>query len=173
MKAIQHLYSIALRMTSCRITTLALLLLTTVICNITTNTLALALSTSTTIRVCTGSSCLSKCRGAFNPKSSLEHLQKTSTDDNLDTVVKIEEVFCMNQCKRGPNMRIIQNENVITFKDESIMNDIELKRKSFQSVTNDARVAMVWGITEGLIDGSVVGTDDGPSTKLTDILPQT
>lgn len=70
-------------------------------------------------------------------------------------------------------MRIIQNENVITFKDESIMNDIELKRKSFQSVTNDARVAMVWGITEGLIDGSVVGTDDGPSTKLTDILLQT
>jgi len=152
-------------------TTLAVILLLAKFCS---NSCTLALSSSsTTIRVCTGSSCLSKCRGAFNPKSSLEHLQKTLIDDNLDTDVKIEEVFCMNQCKRGPNMRIIQNGNVITFKDKSIMNDTELKRKSFQSITNDDRVSRVWELTKGLVDGSVVGTDDGPSTKLTDILPQT
>lgn len=133
-----------------------------------------ALSTDVTIRVCTGSSCLGKCRGAFNPKTALEdHIKTKGEDDEPNVAVKIEEVFCMNQCKRGPNMRIIRDGNVITFDDNTIMNDVELKRKSFQGVRSNERVAMVWGLTEGLVNGSVVGTEAGPSTKLTDILPQT
>mmetsp|Transcript_39806 Transcript_39806/g.77761 ORF Transcript_39806/g.77761 Transcript_39806/m.77761 type:complete len:155 (+) Transcript_39806:55-519(+) len=128
----------------------------------------LGTTTSTKIRVCTGSSCLSKCRGVFNPKSTLDRLQKT--DDPVPTV-DIEEAFCMNQCKRGPNMRIIRNGQVMTFEDDTIMNEMELKRKSFQNVRNDDRVAMVWELTRGVVEGKLIGTEAGSSSKLTDILP--
>jgi len=116
---------------------------------------------------------MGKCRGAFNPMTSLEDQLKTNSEHEPNVTVKIEEVFCMNQCKRGPNMRIIRDGNVVTFDDKLIMNDTELKRKSFQTVNCHERVAKVWGLTKGLVNGSVVGTDDGLSTKLTDILPQT
>lgn len=89
----------------------------------------------------------------------------------------------MNQCKRGPNLRILlhhdeqeqeqEHEIVMTF-DEGlgVTNEVERKRKSFQEVRNEERVGMVWGLAKGLVDGSVVGVESGSAEKLGDILPQ-
>lgn len=127
----------------------------------------LALSSSSTkIRVCTGSSCLSQCRGAFNPLKSLQSLQK---EDSENSLVEVEETFCMNQCKRGPNARIITDEQVITIEEE--MNETELKRKSFQGIRSDERVGKLWGLVKGLEDGTVVGVESGDAAKLTDMMP--
>jgi len=128
----------------------------------------LALSSpTTTIRVCTGSSCLSKCRGAFNPKKSFQSLQKQSEENSS---VEIEETFCMNQCKRGPNARIMKDAQVLTFEGE--MNETEMKRKSFQGVRSDERVEHLWGLVKGLEDGTVDGIASGSTDKLTDIMPK-
>ena len=126
----------------------------------------LALSSSTKIRVCQGSSCLSKCRGAFDPLKSFQSLQKGNIEESF---VEVEETFCMNQCKRGPNARIIRDEQVITFEGE--MNETEMNRKSFQGVRSDERVGNLWGLAKGLEDGTVDGVDSGDAAKLTDIMP--
>ena len=131
------------------------------------------------IRVCTGSGCLGKCRGGFNPLTSLEKLlisDDTNNDmiiDNAkDTTIEFEETFCMNQCKRGPNVRIINadNGNVITF-DESIMNEVESTRKNFQRIINEDRVTGLSGIVNGIRDGTVVGVEKGQVDILNDIMP--
>ena len=128
----------------------------------------LALSSpTTTIRVCSGSSCLSKCRGGFDPTKSFASLQKQSEENSS---IEIEETFCMNQCKRGPNARIMKDAQVLTFEGE--MNETEIKRKSFQGVTSDKRVEHLWGLAKGLEDGTVDGIASGSVDKLTDIMPQ-
>jgi (2Fe-2S) ferredoxin len=141
-------------------------------------------SSSLKIRVCTGSGCLGKCRGGFNPLNSLEKLisdgndndnDNDSINDNADmssTRIEIEETFCMNQCKRGPNVRLINsdNGNVITF-DESIMNEVESTRKNFQRIINEDRVIGLWGIVNGIRDGTVVGVERGQVDILNDIMP--
>ena len=48
----------------------------------------------------------------------------------------------MNQCKRGSNVRLIKNDQVMTF--ENRMNEVELKRKAFQSVNSQERVEGLW-----------------------------
>lgn len=76
----------------------------------------------------------------------------------------------MNQCKRGPNARIMKDAQVLTFKGE--MNETELNRKSFQGVTSDKRVEYLWGLAKGLEDGTVDGIASGSIDKLTDIMPK-
>jgi len=122
---------------------------------------------STKIRVCQGSSCLGKCRGSFNPLTAFNNLQK---DESAETSIEIEETWCMNQCKRGPNARITKDGNVLTF-EEGKMNDTEMKRKSFQGIGSEERVGHVWGLARGIEDGTVLGILSGSVDKLTDIMP--
>ena len=141
-------------------------------------------SSSLKIRVCQGSSCLGKCRGAFNPLTSFENLLRVGDDDGdnnnankapATTTIELEESFCMNQCKRGPNVRLINadNGNVLTF-DSTVMNDTESNRKAFQGVTNEIRVKHLWGIANKVAEGSMVGTvtEKGSVDKLNDIMPR-
>ena len=122
-----------------------------------------------TLRICQGSSCASKCRGAFDPKKSLERLMEGESRFN----VEFEESFCMNQCKRGPNIRMIRNGQVVVFDgDDGIMNDTEKNRKTFQNVATEERIEKIWGLTKGLVDGSVHGTECGSVEKLSDIMPE-
>jgi len=46
---------------------------------------------------------LGRCKGAFNPRDALAELIRGDGDSN----VQIEEVNCMNMCKRGPNVRLV------------------------------------------------------------------
>lgn len=130
------------------------------------------------IRVCEGSSCESKCRGTFTPKSSFqERIASSTTNDESSSSIIIEEAFCMNQCKRGPNVRLIKDDQVLTFEDESgsIMNDTELKRKTFQSVTNDEKIDRIWGVVEEIQKGDACEieiVEGGHVDKLSDLLPQ-
>ena len=78
----------------------------------------------------------------------------------------------MNQCKRGPNVRIIKDDEVVVFDEEGIMNDTEMKRKTFQNVASDERIKTIWGLVEGVVDGSVQGNKCGSIENLTDIMPQ-
>jgi (2Fe-2S) ferredoxin len=123
-----------------------------------------AMASPVKLRVCQGSSCLSKCRGSFSPLNSFEELRK-----NDDAPIEIEETYCMNQCKRGPNMRMIKDGNALIFEDS--MNDTEMKRKAFQGVTTDEKVAHLFGIAKGATDGSNPGVESGSVEKLNDIMP--
>jgi hypothetical protein len=133
-----------------------------------------------TIRVCDGSSCLSKCRGGFNPKKAFMERISSIEPESVESLpkVNIEDAYCMNQCKRGPNMRIIKDEQVMTF-DNGIMTDVEMKRKSFQSVNNEDRVERIWGLVQGMINdenvegekSDVVAIESGHVKKLTDMMP--
>lgn len=79
----------------------------------------------------------------------------------------------MNQCKKGPNVRIINadNQNVLTF-DDTIMNEVELSRKSFQRVASEDRVNYVWGIANGVVEGELAADEKGSVDKLHDIMPK-
>ena len=92
-------------------------------------------------------------------------------NENEDVNVQIEETFCMNQCKRGPNLRLLQNDQVLTFDGEGIMNDVEMKRKSFQSIGSDEKVGMLWNLIKDIQDGNVDAKESGAVEKLTDIMP--
>ena len=110
---------------------------------------------------------MSKCRGSFDPQRILQHLE----EENEDGFV-IEEVFCMNQCKRGPNIRLIRNGHVLTFDEEGIMNETEKKRKTFQRVGNEERLMKIWGLGKGLVDGSIDAVENESIEKLSDIIPR-
>ena len=87
----------------------------------------------------------------------------------------MEEAFCMNQCKRGPNVRLIKDDQVLTFGDESVMNDTEVKRKTFQSVTSEKKIDRIWGVVEEIQKGDASGiemVEGGHVDKLSDLLPQ-
>ena len=120
------------------------------------------------VRVCSG--CIQKCRGSFNHVESFGQLAESSPE----TSIEIEEAFCMNQCKKGPNVRLINadNENVLAFDDDKIMNEMESSRKSFQRVSNDERVNYVWGIANEILEGTVVANEKGSVDKLHDIMPK-
>lgn len=123
-----------------------------------------AMASLVQIRVCQGSSCLGKCRGSFNPLDSLKEIR-----NNEGVSIDIEETYCMNQCKRGPNVRMIKSSNVLTF--ENLMNDTEKKRKAFQGVSTEEKVGNLFGVAKGVIDGSNPGTESGSVDKLNDIMP--
>lgn len=79
----------------------------------------------------------------------------------------------MNQCKRGPNVRMINADtgNVVTFGSD-IMNEVESNRKAFQGITNEARVNRLWGIANQVVDGSMDAIEKGSADKLNDIMPR-
>jgi len=148
--------------------------------------MASASSSSLKIRVCQGSTCLGKCRGAFNPLTSFEQLSiadnvnegsKDDTTAMMSTTttkrIELEESFCMNQCKRGPIVRIIrtENEKVLVF-DDTIMNETESNRKAFQGVANGDRVKRLWGIANAVVEGELIATEKGSVDKLRDIMPE-
>ena len=109
---------------------------------------------------------MSKCRGSFDPQKILGELEKESEDSFV-----IEEAFCMNQCKRGPNIRLIRNGHVLTFDEDGIMNETEKRRKTFQSVGNEEHLERIWGLGQGLVDGTIKAIENEPIEKLSDIIP--
>mmetsp|Transcript_18958 Transcript_18958/g.27912 ORF Transcript_18958/g.27912 Transcript_18958/m.27912 type:complete len:191 (+) Transcript_18958:56-628(+) len=156
-----------------------------------TNALSSPTPSSIRIRICNGSSCESKCRGAFSPLKTLEQLRREhgdgdsngDGDDHAISDIEFEETYCMNQCKRGPNARIIDTsdddcDSLLIFEDPLHMNDTEQKRKSFQGLTNENRVKFVWGLARGVLDAKdedILSSfkDTGASaSKLSDIMPQ-
>ena len=122
-------------------------------------------ATVTKVRICTGSSCLGKCKGGFNPFESLESLQSGAKDC---ASVEIEEAFCLNQCKRGPNARIIKDNTVLTF---DKMNEIEMKRKSFQNICNGDKVEFIWNLATLAADDKVSYEKTIDVKSLSDIIP--
>jgi len=79
----------------------------------------------------------------------------------------------MNQCKRGPNVRIIDADtgNVLTV-DGGVMNQVESNRGAFQGVSSEERVNHLWGIAKKVADGTMIATEKGSADKLNDILPK-
>ena len=72
----------------------------------------------------------------------------------------------MNQCKRGPVVRLVAEGELQTVPER--MNAVEQKRKTFQNV-GGARVEVIWGIASAIADGSAsdehgefTRTDHGP-----------
>lgn len=143
----------------------------------------------TKIRVCQGSSCLGKCLGAFDPKGSLEALVEATVDDEEPAGLEIEEAFCLNQCKKGPNARILYQSSVVLGEEQvdasdeewsvvvlpNIMTETEESRKTFQRITNPDRVNDLyrWAleVQNGEIDPEHIKLF--PASKLGDILPKT
>ena len=72
---------------------------------------------------------------------------------------------------------MIRNDQVLTFPNDGIMNDTEMKRKTFQSVSSEERVGMIWGIVEqhqdqnGDDNNVAFGLESGSVDKLTDLMP--
>lgn len=139
------------------------------------STPASEVSGPTTLRICQGSSCMGKCRGSFDPKKSFEGILSANQDETT-AIIHIEEAFCLNQCKRGPNARLLQGDKVVVF---SSMTETEQSRKSFQSISTDMRVEKIAQLAMDFATGNLPETDeDGnpthqlKSTKtLGDILP--
>eukprot|EP00466_Bigelowiella_natans_P001573 jgi/Bigna1/139988/aug1.53_g14696 len=97
--------------------------------------------------VCGGSSCLGRCRGSFNPVKSFKGLEKTQGGS-----VEVHEVECLNMCKRGPNVRMMYGKDSVTV--DGVMNDVERRRKAFQGVASNERVASLWDIAKAVHDGT-------------------
>jgi len=147
---------------------------------------SLAKTKTISIRVCEGSSCQSKCRGGFDPQKSFHKLieeqdEEKEKQQGSNIIMESKSTFCMNQCKRGPNMRVLQSNDdtdqvVLTFPEA--MNDTELKRKSFQSVGNNDRVTYIWGLIQGIngdSDGEVTSSvvnESGSASTLSDIVQE-
>jgi len=110
-----------------------------------------------TVIVCQGSSCLGRCVGNFDPMDSFKEL--ASEDDSI----ALEEVVCMNMCKRGPNARLVVGGEVVTITDQ--MSELEERRKAFQGLSNHQRVVRVWKLLQGFLDRSLQGSLHGPPPK--------
>ena len=115
---------------------------------------------SVSIAVCTGGSCEQRCAPGVIPKRLFETLTAESSVD-------VVEVNCMNQCKRGPVVRLVAEGELQTVPER--MNAVEQKRKTFQNVGGAARVEVIWGIASAIADGSAsdehgefTRTDHGP-----------
>jgi hypothetical protein len=107
-------------------------------------------SAKTTLRVCAGSSCAGRCVGSFEPVSAFQAYAKAPCS-RAD--VEIETVFCMNMCKRGPNVRLIHEGELATVPSE--MGETELSRKAFQGVRSDEKVFKVWSLASCAAAGSL------------------
>ncbi|KAJ1618706.1 hypothetical protein T492DRAFT_1090737 [Pavlovales sp. CCMP2436] len=102
----------------------------------------------TKLRVCSGSSCAGRCVGSFEPVRAFE-----AQADMFDLDIEVETVFCMNMCKRGPNVRLIQDGQVATVAAE--MGETEQSRRAFQGVRDDARVWKIWMLAAGAAAGTL------------------
>ena len=98
------------------------------------------------VAVCTGSSCEMRCAPGFDAKCAFEELAKD--DENVNVVA----VNCMNQCKRGPVVRLTKEDELQTVPER--MNSVEQQRKAFQNVGGAARVEAIWGVASAIADGS-------------------
>mmetsp|Transcript_88284 Transcript_88284/g.156306 ORF Transcript_88284/g.156306 Transcript_88284/m.156306 type:complete len:230 (-) Transcript_88284:259-948(-) len=101
------------------------------------------------IAICTGSSCEQRCPGGWTLQSSFCSLAD-------DTSIAIKEINCMNQCKRGPNVRLVADKQVQVIKQR--MNEVEQNRKTFQSVRSEERAKAIWGVAQAIADGSLKDT---------------
>ena len=127
---------------------------------------------SLTLRVCSG--CLGRCRGSFNPLTTFEHLVAANEEKKgAHKRIDVEESFCMNQCKKGPIVRLInaENTNVLTL-DDTLMTATESSRKAFQRVLSEERVQYLWKMAHGVLDGDIVAMEQGPVDKLHDLMPK-
>jgi hypothetical protein len=114
--------------------------------------------------VCQGSSCMAKCKGDFNPLNSFREISTRNSDNGI----QIEEVFCLDACKRGPNARIYVDNQIASLEG---MNDSEKSRKMFMSVVRESDVNRVWTLAKQLSNGEIQGelfklTDDGRYVKI-------
>ncbi|CAK0819278.1 unnamed protein product [Prorocentrum cordatum] len=106
--------------------------------------------------VCSGSSCEGRCRGAFDALRSFKALASEAGPSGIE----VEEVFCMNMCKKGPNVRLLLGGQMVTIDD--VMNEREQKRGAFQGVLGDPKVAAIWGLARDVAAGRRNGTLRGP-----------
>ena len=126
---------------------------------------------SLTLRVCSG--CLGRCRGSFNPLATFEDLVAANEEKGTNKRIGLEESFCMNQCKKGPIVRLINAENthVLTL-DDTRMTATESSRKAFQRVLTEDRVHLLWKMAHGVLEGDIVALEQGPVEKLNDLMPK-
>eukprot|EP00930_Biecheleria_cincta_P072175 TRINITY_DN59613_c0_g1_i1.p1 TRINITY_DN59613_c0_g1~~TRINITY_DN59613_c0_g1_i1.p1 ORF type:complete len:213 (+),score=32.14 TRINITY_DN59613_c0_g1_i1:60-698(+) len=107
--------------------------------------------------VCQGSSCLGRCVGNFDPMDSFKELAAKN-----GPAVGLEQVSCMNMCKKGPNAQLVLDGELVIVSGQ--MSEVEERRKAFQGLSSHERVARVWKLLQGLLDGSVQGALHGPPT---------
>jgi hypothetical protein len=100
------------------------------------------------IGVCQGSSCMSKCKGDFNPLKSLQSIEKDPSENDIE----IEEVFCLDACKRGPNARIYVAGYIASV---DSMNELDRSRKLFTALCRDTDVNKVWSVARDLAAGRI------------------
>jgi hypothetical protein len=98
----------------------------------------------TRLRVCAGSSCSGRCVGSFEPVRAFAAQAELQSLQSGRAPIEVETVFCMNQCKRGPNVRLIHDGQVATVPAE--MGETEQSRRAFQGVRDDDRVRKVWSL---------------------------
>ena len=100
------------------------------------------------IGVCQGSSCMAKCKGDFNPLKSLQSIEADPTENEIE----IEEVFCLDACKRGPNARIYIDGYIASV---DSMNALDSSRKLFTALCRDTDVSRVWALAKDLAAGRI------------------
>ena len=101
-------------------------------------------SAAVNIAVCTGSSCESRCN--FNSVRVFEDLAG-------DSEIGVSEVRCMNMCKRGPAVWLVNDNAVATV--EQRMSELEVRRTAFQNVASLERAEAIYGVAQAISDGSL------------------
>ena len=107
--------------------------------------------------MCTGGSCEQRCAPGFDTKRAFESLAAESGVD-----VDVVEVNCMNQCKRGPVVRLVAEDELQVVPER--MNAVEQQRKAFQNAGAAPRVESIWGIALAVADGKE-SDEHGPFTR--------
>lgn len=105
--------------------------------------------TPVTVAVCTGSACEQRCTGTFDTHATFAAC--AADDDDISLVT----VNCMNQCKRGPVVRIVAGPDELVQKVNGRMNSVEMKRGAFQNVGSVGRAEAIFGVAKGITDGSL------------------
>ena len=100
-----------------------------------------------TVGVCQGSTCMGKCKGDFNPLTIFKNLATGSFSD-----IEINEIFCLDACKRGPNVRLYQDGHITSIE---AMTDLEKTRKMFTAVSREADVHRVWAFAVDLASSKI------------------
>ena len=88
---------------------------------------------------------MGKCKGDFDPLESLRIRQ-------LETgmPIELEEAFCLDMCKKGPNVRLLVNNKIAQVEG---MTEIEISRKAFNGVSNEVAVSRVWDLAQNAFRG--------------------
>jgi hypothetical protein len=120
------------------------------------------------IGVCQGSSCMAKCKGDFNPLTSLQSIGTDPTEKEIE----IEEVFCLDACKRGPNARIYVDGYIASV---DSMSALDNSRKLFTALCRDTDVSRVWAVAKDLAAGRIEAElfEQSPDGRYLKATPQT